>query len=161
MSVARLTSLIRRSGRIAEPAPPGPELFPGAEIFGGSIQVRFINAGGCNDCAQEVSSAFGPVYDVERYGARLVASPRHADVLLICGSVTWNMIEPLRRTVVATPTPHFTIAVGDCAITGGVFAEGYGVAGPVSDFVHVDLCVPGNPPEPADIVAALRRMTGR
>nr|WP_281534392.1 hypothetical protein [Cryobacterium breve] len=105
MSVTRLTSLIRRSGRIAEQAPPVPALFPGAGIFGGSIQVRFINAGGCNDCAQEVASAFGPVYDVERYGVRLVASPRHADVLLICGSVTRNMIEPLRRTVVATPTP--------------------------------------------------------
>ena len=161
MSVTRLTSLIRRSGRIAEQAPPAPALFPGAGIFGGSIQVRFINAGGCNDCAQEVASAFGPVYDVERYGVRLVASPRHADVLLICGSVTRNMIEPLRRTVDATPTPRFVIAVGDCALTGGVFAAGYGIAGVVSDFVHVDLSVPGNPPAPALIVEALRRMTGR
>jgi Ni,Fe-hydrogenase III small subunit len=161
LSVKRLTQLIRRSGRIAEPAPPAPALFTGAEGFGGSIQVRFINAGGCNDCAAEVASAFGPVYDAERYGIRLVASPRHADVLLVTGAVTRNMIEPLRRTVDATPTPRFVIAVGDCAITGGVFADGYGIAGPVSDFITVDLSVPGSPPEPALIVEALRRMTGR
>ncbi len=161
MSVKRLTNLIRTSGRIAEAAPPAPALFPGAEVFGGSVQVRFISAGSCNDCAMEVQSAFGPVYDVERYGIRLVASPRHADVLVITGAVTHNLIEPLRRTIDATPTPRFVIAVGDCAITGGVFATGYGVAGPVSDFVHVDLRVPGNPPEPAVIVEALRRMTGR
>ncbi|TFC97829.1 MULTISPECIES: oxidoreductase [Cryobacterium] len=161
MSVTRLTKLIRTSGRIAETAPPAPALHTGAEVFGGSVQVRFINGGSCNDCAMEVQSAFGPVYDVERYGIRLVASPRHADVLVITGAVTRNLIEPLLRTVDATPTPRFVIAVGDCAITGGVFAEGYGVAGPVSDFVHVDLAVPGNPPEPAVIVEALRRMTGR
>jgi len=130
-------------------------------VFGGSIQVRFINAGGCNDCAPEVATAFGPVYDVQRYGVRLVASPRHADVLLITGAVTQNMAEPLRRTVEATPTPRFIIAVGDCAINGGVVASAYGVAGPVSDFFHVDVEVPGNPPEPDQIVYALRRMTGR
>lgn len=161
MSVNRLAALIRRSGRIAEPAPPGPQLLDGAGVLGGSVQVRFINAGGCNDCAMEVASAFGSVYDVERYGIRLVASPRHADVLLITGAVTRNMAEPLRRTIEATPTPRFVIAVGDCAITGGVFGEGYGVAGPVSDVVDVDLEVPGSPPEPAQIVHALRRMTGR
>ena len=161
MSVIRLAALIRRSGRIAEPAPARPQLLDGAGVFGGSVQVRFINAGGCNDCAIEVANAFGPVYDVERYGVRLVASPRHADVLIITGAVTRNMAEPLLRTVEATPTPRFIIAVGDCAISGGVFAKGYGVAGPVSDFVKVDLEVPGSPPEPDQIVLALRRMTGR
>lgn len=161
MSVLRLATLIRRGGRLAEPAPAAPPLFDGAGVFGGSVQVRHINAGGCNDCALEVSAAFGPVYDVGRYGVRLVPSPRHADVLLITGAVTRNMAEPLRRTIEATPTPRFVIAVGDCAITGGVFAHGYGVAGPLSDFVHVDLAVPGSPPEPDEIVRALRRMTGR
>ena len=161
MSVLQLASLIRRSGRIAEPAPPAPLLLAGAEVFGGSVQVRFINAGGCNDCALEVTAAFGPVYDVERYGVRLVASPRHADVLLITGSVTLNMAEPLMRTVEAAPTPRFIVAVGDCAINCGVFAHGYGVAGPVSDFVKVDLEVPGSPPEPDQIVRALRQLTGR
>lgn len=161
LSVRRLAGLIRRSGRTAEPAPPAPALFEGAGVFGGSVQVRFINAGGCNDCAPEVASAFGPVYDVERYGVRLVPSPRHADVLLITGAVTRNMVEPLRRTVEATPAPRFVITVGDCAINGAVVASGYGVAGPVSRFVDVDLQVPGGPPEPALIVEALRRMTGR
>lgn len=161
MSILQLAGLIRRNGRIAEPAPPAPALLPGAEVFGGSVQVRFINAGGCNDCALEVTAAFGPVYDVERYGVRLVASPRHADVLLITGSVTLNMADPLRRTVEATPTPRFVIAVGDCAINCGVFANGYGVAGPVSDFVKVDLEVPGSPPDPDQIVRALRQLTGR
>ncbi len=161
MSANQLARLIAHGGRIAEPAPPAPALAAGAEVFGGSVQVRFINAGGCSDCALEVMSAFGPVYDVERYGIRLVASPRHADVLLITGAVTRNILEPLRRTIEATPTPRFVIAVGDCAITGGVAAAGYGVVGPVSSIVNVDLEVPGSPPEPAQIVEALRRMTGR
>lgn len=161
MSVTGLARLIAHVGRIAEPAPPTPPMLVGAEVFGGSVNVRFINAGGCSDCALEVASAFGPVYDVERYGIRLVASPRHADVLVITGAVTRNMVEPLRRTIDATPTPRFIIAVGDCAITGGAVADGYGVLGPVSSFVDVDLEVPGGPPEPAQIVQALRRITGR
>lgn len=161
MSASRLAGLIARTGRIAEPAPPAPALFAGAERFRGSVQVRSISAGGCSDCALEVISAFGPVFDVERYGIRLVASPRHADVLLITGAVTRNLLEPLRRTIDATATPRFVIAVGDCAITGGVAGDGYGVVGPVSSIVKVDLEVPGSPPEPAQIVEALRRMTGR
>jgi Ni,Fe-hydrogenase III small subunit len=109
----------------------------------------------------EVVSAFGPVYDIERYGLHLVASARHADVLLITGVVTRNMVEPLRRTVEATPAPRFIVAVGDCAIDGGLFLNGYGVAGVVSDFVNVDLEIPGSPPTPTDIVEALRRVSGR
>jgi Ni,Fe-hydrogenase III small subunit len=161
MSAARLARMIAQAGRIAEPAPPAPALAAGAEVFGGSVDVRFINAGGCSDCALEVMSAFGPVYDVERYGIRLVASPRHADVLLIVGAVTQNILEPLRRTIEATPTPRFVIAVGDCAIDGGPVADGYGVFGPVSSVVDVDIAVPGSPPEPALIVEALRRVSGR
>jgi Ni,Fe-hydrogenase III small subunit len=109
----------------------------------------------------EVAAAFGPVYDVERYGIHLVASARHADVLLITGVVTRNMVEPLRRTIEATPTPRLVIAVGDCAIDGGPFVNGYGVAGVVADFVDVDLAVAGNPPHPALIVEALRKVSGR
>lgn len=161
MSVLRLATLIRRGHHIAEPAPAKPARFAGSEVLGGSAQVRFINAGGCNDCALEVTAAFGPVYDVERYGARLVPSPRHADVLLITGSVSRNMAEPLRRTIEATPTPRFVIAVGDCALDGGAARGGYGLAGPLSDFVDIDIHVPGSPPEPAAIVAALRQLTGR
>lgn len=161
MSAGGLARMIARAGRIAEPSPPAPALLAGAEVLGGSVAVRFINAGGCSDCALEVMSALGPVYDVERYGIRLVASPRHADVLLIVGAVTQNLLEPLRRTIEATPTPRFVIAVGDCAINGGAVAHGYGVFGPVSSVVDVDLNVPGSPPEPAQIVEALRRVSGR
>ena len=161
MSKKSLTRLITRTGRITEAAPPAPARAAGTERFHGSVGVRFINAGGCSDCALELASAFGPVYDVEQYGIRLVASPRHADVLLITGSVTHNMLEPLRRTIEATPEPRFIIAVGDCAIDGGVTRDGYGVVGPVSSVVDVDLTVPGAPPEPELIVEALRRMTGR
>ena len=114
-----------------------------------------------SDSEIEISSAFGPVYDAERYGARLVASPRHADALLVTGPVTRNMAEPLRRTVSAVPEPRIVVAVGDCAIDGGVFAGAYGVAGPVDGVVPVDVCVPGCPPPPEAIVAALRGLTGR
>jgi formate hydrogenlyase subunit 7 len=90
-----------------------------------------------------------------------VASPRHADILLVTGVVTRNMLEPLRRAVEATPNPRVVIAVGDCALDGGVFTDGYGVLGAVDDVVPVDLNVPGCPPEPDAIVAALRRVTQR
>ncbi len=98
-------------------------------VLAGSAQVRHVDCGSCNGCEVEVGAVFGPVYDAERYGARLVASPRHADVLLVTGVVTRNMLEPLRRTVEATPRPRVVVAVGDCAMTGGVFADGYGVVG--------------------------------
>ncbi|MEU6497622.1 oxidoreductase [Streptomyces sp. NPDC046984] len=154
---------IRDTGRVAEPAPPGPEReqSPAAKQFGGSVQVRCVDAGSCNGCEIEIAGAFNPVYDAERYGARLVASPRHADVALVTGPVTRNMAEPLRRTVAAMPEPRMVVAVGDCAINCGEFASGYGVEGAVADVVPVDLAVPGCPPEPEKIVAALRRVTGR
>jgi len=147
---------------MAEPAPPAPEAFDASpDQFGGSVQVRHVDAGSCNGCEIEVGSAFGPVYDVERYGARLVASPRHADVVLVTGVVTRNMAEPLVRTVEATPAPRVVLAVGDCAKDCGVFRDGYGVVGAVRDVVSVDLEVPGCPPSPDLIVEALRRVTGR
>jgi formate hydrogenlyase subunit 7 len=160
--VLRVIRLIRAAGRIAEPAPPAPEVLAGRPRgLTGSVQVRHVDAGSCNGCEIEVGAAFGPVYDVERYGARLVASPRHADVVLVTGVVTHNMREPLRRTVEATPRPSVVLAVGDCARNCGMFAQAYGVAGAVHDVVDVDLEVPGCPPEPAAVVEALRRVTGR
>lgn len=154
---------IRGTGRVAEPAPPRPvgDTPPGAREFGGSVQVRCVDAGSCNGCEIEIAAAFNPVYDAERYGARLVASPRHADVALVTGPVTRNMAEPLRRTVAAMGEPRLVVAVGDCAIDCGEFAGGYGVEGAVADVVPVDLQVPGCPPAPEEIVAALRRVTGR
>jgi len=161
VSARRLIALILRTGRVAEPAPPAPEPLAAAAGLRGSVQVRHVDAGSCNGCEIEVAGAFGPVYDAERYGARLVASPRHADALLVTGVVTRNMVEPLRRTYEATPHPRLVLAVGDCARNCGMFAEGYGVVGPVSSVVDVDVEVAGCPPSPDAIVAGLRRLTGR
>ncbi|MGH3490012.1 MAG: NADH-quinone oxidoreductase subunit B family protein [Actinopolymorphaceae bacterium] len=164
MGAAR--GLLRRiwiAGRIAESAPPAPvgETPPGADGLGGSVQIRHVDAGSCNGCEIEIGQAFSPVYDAERYGARLVASPRHADVLSVTGPVTRNMAEPLRRTHEALPGPKLVVAIGDCARNCGVFAGAYGVVGAVSDVVPVDVEVPGCPPPPEAIVAALRGLTGR
>ncbi|MFC4962107.1 NADH-quinone oxidoreductase subunit B family protein [Streptomyces mauvecolor] len=151
---------IRETGRVAEDAPPRPS--PGGfPALAGSAQVRCVDAGSCNGCEIEIAAAFGPVYDAERYGAHLVPSPRHADVVLVTGPVTRNMKVPLRRTVAATAEPNVVVAVGDCALDCGEFSGGYGVEGAVADVVDVDLTVPGCPPRPERIVAALRTVTGR
>jgi Ni,Fe-hydrogenase III small subunit len=154
---------IRRTGRVAEPAPSMPtgETPPVAAGLGGSVQIRHVDAGSCNGCEVEIGSAFGPVYDAERYGARLVASPRHADALVVTGVVTRNMAEPLRRTYEAVPGPKLVVAVGDCARNCGAFAGAYGVVGAVRDVVPVDVEIVGCPPRPEEIVAGLRKLTGR
>ncbi|MGH3716177.1 MAG: NADH-quinone oxidoreductase subunit B family protein, partial [Micromonosporaceae bacterium] len=112
-----LARKIRTTGKVAEPAGPAPAPVscPKAAALRGSVQLRHVDAGSCNGCEIEIGSAFGPVYDAERYGARLVASPRHADALLVTGPVTRNMAEPLRRTYEAVPEPRIVVAVGDCA----------------------------------------------
>lgn len=150
---------IVRTGRVAEPAPERPDST--TPLLSSSVQVRHVDAGSCNGCELEIVSAFGPVYDAERYGVRLVASPRHADVLLVTGAVTRNLADPLRRTYEATPTPKRVVAVGECARNCGVFAGGYGVEGSVADIVPVDVEVPGCPPPPDVLIAALRGLTGR
>jgi len=161
--VLKLWHKIRRTGRVAEPAPahPGGDRPAAAVELGGSVQVRHVDAGSCNGCEVEIGSVFGPVYDAERYGARLVASPRHADALLVTGPVTRNMAEPLRRTYEATPRPRLVVAVGDCARNCGVFAGAYGVVGAVSDVIPVDVEIAGCPPRPEAIVEGLRKLTGR
>jgi Ni,Fe-hydrogenase III small subunit len=163
MAVFNLLRKIRRTGRVAEPAAPrtGGLSCAKAAALGGSVQVRHVDAGSCNGCEVEIGAVFGPVYDAERYGARLVASPRHADALLVTGPVTRNMAVALRRTAEAVSEPRIVVAVGDCAIDCGEFAGGYGVRGAVADVVPVDVRVPGCPPEPDAIVAALRGLTGR
>jgi Ni,Fe-hydrogenase III small subunit len=132
-----------------------------AAELGGSVQIRHVDAGSCNGCEVEIASAFGPVHDGDRYGARLVASPRHADALMVTGPVTRNMEMALRRTHEAVPEPRLVVAVGDCARHCGVFAGAYGVVGAVSDVVPVDAEVAGCPPRPEAIVEALRGLTGR
>jgi Ni,Fe-hydrogenase III small subunit len=109
----------------------------------------------------EIKSAFGPVYDAERFGVRLVASPRHADALLVTGPVTKNMVGPLLKTYEALPEPRLVISLGDCARDCGVFRGGYGVEGAVNNVLHVDAHVAGCPPHPQAIVEALRGFTRR
>lgn len=153
---------IFRVGRVVEHADPAPARVcePPAGVHG-SLQIRHVDAGSCNGCEVEISGAFGPVYDAERFGARLVASPRHADALLVTGVVTRNMAEPLRKTVEATPRPRVVIACGDCALNRGVFKDAYGVVGAVGEVVSVDVEIPGCPPTPTEIVDALRSVTGK
>lgn len=154
---------IRSVGRVVEPAPALPEPAVPAPPTGlaGSLQVRHVDAGSCNGCEVELSGAFSPAYDAEQFGVRLVASPRHADALLVTGVVTRNMADPLLATLDAVPRPRMVLAVGDCACNRGMFADGYGVIGAVSDVVGVDVEVPGCPPTPQQIVAALRSVTRR
>lgn len=140
--------------------PPRPRDVLSRDLHG-SLQVRHVDAGSCNGCEMEVHSAFAPVYDAERFGVRLVASPRHADALLVTGPVTKNMSDPLRKTYEALPEPRLVITLGDCAQDCGVFKGGYGVEGSVSDVVPVDVHIPGCPPHPQAIVEALRGFTGR
>ena len=153
---------IGRVGRVVEPAPDAPEAaVPPPTGVAGSLQLRHVDCGSCNGFELEIAGAFSPAYDAERFGARLVASPRHADALLATGVVTHNMRQPLLNTLNAIPEPRVVIAIGDCAVNGGVFAEGYGVVGSVGDVVAVDVQVPGCPPTPQQIVNALRTVTGR
>lgn len=129
--------------------------------FRGSLQLRHVDAGSCNGCEIEIASAFGPVYDAGRCGAHLVASPRHADGLLVTGVVTRNMAAPLRTTMEALPRPRIVIACGDCAVDGGVFTGAYGIEARLDEIVAPDVRIPGCPPAPAAITEALRGLTGR
>jgi len=123
--------------------------------LGRSLAIREVDAGSCNGCELEIHAVNNPVYDVERFGLKFVASPRHADVLLVTGPVTWNMREALLRTYNAAPEPKWVVALGDCAANCGVFAGSPAVVGPLSDILPVDLHVPGCPPAPLAIVKAL------
>lgn len=153
---------IARVGRVTETAAsaPGDEPAPPTGVRG-SLQVRHVDAGSCNGCELEIGGAFSPVYDAERFGARLVASPRHADALMVTGVVTRNMEQPLRNTLAAVPQPRVVVAVGDCACNCGMLAGGYGVVGAVGDVVPVDVQIPGCPPTPTQILDGLRSVTGR
>ncbi len=123
--------------------------------LGRSLSIREVDAGSCNGCELEIHALNNAFYDLERFGFRFVASPRHADVLLVTGPVTKNMREALQRTHNATPDPKWVVAVGDCAVDGGLFAGSYAVAGGVSDVVPVDLHIRGCPPSPIQLLAGL------
>jgi NADH-quinone oxidoreductase B subunit len=123
--------------------------------LGRSLSIREVDAGSCNGCELEIHALNNAFYDLERFGLRFVASPRHADVLLVTGPVTKNMQEALQRTYAATPDPKWVVAVGDCARDGGVFAGSYAVAGGVEKVIPVDLHIPGCPPRPQALLAGL------
>ena len=123
--------------------------------LGRSLSIREVDAGSCNGCELEIHALNNSYYDIERFGLRFVASPRHADVLLVTGPVTANMREGLERTYAATPAPKWVVAVGDCGANCGVFKGSYAVAGAVSDIIPVDLTIPGCPPEPAALIRGL------
>jgi len=134
-------------------------------VLGRALAIRQVDAGSCNGCELEIGGLTSPVYDLERFGVHFVASPRHADLLLVTGPVTRNMEVPLRKTYEATPDPKLVVAVGDCARTCGVFRGSYAVAGSVDQIIPVDVFVSGCPPEPTDILrgilAALDRLSTR
>ena len=143
---------------------PGPTLAESAEAlaarlrgrFGRSLHVRQVDAGSCNGCELEIAATANPVFDLERFGIHFVASPRHADLLLVTGPVTRNMEIALLRTLEATPEPRVVVAVGACGCSGGLFGEGtYASLGGVDRVVPVDVYVPGCPPPPQAILAAL------
>jgi Ni,Fe-hydrogenase III small subunit len=147
-------------------APPGKDDAALAELarsvdraarrrLGRSLSIREVDAGSCNGCELEIHALNNAFYDLERFGLRFVASPRHADVLLVTGPVTRNMREALDRTYKATPDPKWVVAVGDCAFNGGLFAASYAVTGGVSAVVPVDIHIRGCPPRPIDLLKGL------
>jgi Ni,Fe-hydrogenase III small subunit len=147
-------------------APPKPDDAALAELarsvekaaqarLGRSLSIRAVDAGSCNACELEIQALANAFYDLERFGLRFVASPRHADVLMVTGPVTKNMREALLRAYNATPDPKWVVAVGGCAADGGIFKASYAVAGAVSDVVPVDLHIGGCPPSPTALLKGL------
>ncbi len=124
-------------------------------LLGRALAIREVDAGSCNGCEVEITGLTSPIYDMERFGMHFVASPRHADMLLVTGPVTRNMEIPLRRTYEAAPSPKFVVAVGDCAKTCGVFKDSYAVVGPVARVIPVDIFIAGCQPEPTDILRGI------
>ena len=158
-------------GPLTEPA-PAPDDTALAELaksvkraarakLGRSLSIRQVDAGSCNGCELEIHALNNAFYDVERFGLHFVASPRHADVLLVTGPVTKNMREALLRTYNATPDPKWVVAVGDCAADCGVFAGSYAIAGCVKDIIPVDLHIRGCPPTPTKLLKGLLALLDR
>ena len=123
--------------------------------FGRSLHIRQVDPGSCNGCELEISALNSPYYDLEQFGLHFVASPRHADCLLVTGPVTRNMADPLKRTYEATPDPKMVVAVGDCAHDCGIFKGAYAVFGSVADVIPVDVIVHGCPPTPRAILEGI------
>jgi Ni,Fe-hydrogenase III small subunit len=163
MRTLLLSSLLTKAATIAGP-PAGESALDelgrtlsarARKLFGRSIAIREVDAGSCNGCELEIHALNNPVYDVERFGIRFVASPRHADLLMVTGPVTRNMKVALERTYAATPDPKWVVAVGDCGCGCGVFEGSYAVIGAVDKVIPVDLHIPGCPPRPIKLLEGL------
>jgi Ni,Fe-hydrogenase III small subunit len=160
---------IRRTGIVSEPLPAVEDVHREGErvqasllaVLGRALCLRHVDAGSCNGCELEIQALNNPYYNLEGAGIRFVASPRHADVLLVTGPVSVNMEEALRRTFDATPDPKLVVAVGDCGACGGIFGESYASRGSVSKVIPVDVTVPGCPPSPLAILRGLLAATQR
>ena len=165
----QLFAKILKVGLVTEPLGAGGEAVELAtqvqtitqKLLGRAVAIREVDAGSCNGCEIEITGLTSPVYDLERFGLHFVASPRHADMLLVTGPVTRNMEVPLLKTYEATPAPKLVVAVGDCAKHCGVFKGSYAVIGSVADVIPVDVFVPGCPPEPAEILRGILAALGR
>ena len=165
----RILRQIARTGIVTEPAPPADALREEAgriqrellDILGRALAIREVDTGSCNGCELEIQALTNPYYNLEGLGIRFVASPRHADLLLVTGPVSRNMAQALRRTYDAMPEPKLVLAAGQCACDGGIFGESYASCGRVENVIPVDLAVPGCPPTPLEllrgILAAVRR----
>jgi Ni,Fe-hydrogenase III small subunit len=164
----RVLKQIVRTGLLSEPLPApddegrrrealGVEI---ARVFQRAVNIREVDAGSCNGCELEIHALENPYYNLQGAGIKFVASPRHADLLLVTGPVSRHMVEALRRTYAATPDPKLVVAVGDCGACGGIFGESYASAGAVANVIPVDVVVPGCPPTPTallqGILAAVR-----
>jgi Ni,Fe-hydrogenase III small subunit len=125
------------------------------ERFAGALTIRHVDAGSCNGCELEINALNGPYYNLEGLGIKFVASPRHADMLLVTGPVSRNMEIALKRTYDATPDPKLVVAVGDCGCSGGIFGESYASCGRVSNVIPVDVAVPGCPPTPVALMQGI------
>src|SRR5215831_19046326 len=150
-------------GIVSEPPPRADESLRVREalqariraVLGRALCIRQVDAGSCNGCELEIHALNNPFYNLEGLGIRFVASPRHADMLLVTGPVSKHMEVALRRTYDATPDPKLVVAVGDCGCTGGIFGESYASLGRVSNVIPVDVAVPGCPPDPNRILAGI------
>jgi Ni,Fe-hydrogenase III small subunit len=159
----RILNKIRNTGILTERPPHDSELETlGREVkrhidrhFRGSLAIRQVDAGSCNGCELEIHALNNPYYDIERFGVHFVASPRHADALLVTGPVSRHMETALRRSWRATPSPKFVIASGDCACDGGEFGVSYASCGAVENVIPVDVKIPGCPPTPSDLLNGL------
>jgi len=166
----QIVKLFARYGILTE-SPPAPRLDEAAQsarihrdilaVLGRALTIRQVDAGSCNGCELEINAVTNPYYNLEGLGIRFVASPRHADLLLVTGPVSANMALALQRTWQAVPDPKLVVAIGDCACDGGVFGESYASRGRVANVIPVDVTIPGCPPPPLEILrgilAAVRR----